>query len=64
MVGFILLGTGVVSMAVTASLLTGLLWTARAASSVTEEEQHKLAGRDGQDWKEAESDEDAPRGAA
>jgi hypothetical protein len=61
MVGYILLGTGVVSMAVTASLLTGLLSTARASSRVTEEEQGKAVE---QARNEAECDKDAPRGAA
>jgi hypothetical protein len=61
MVGFILLGTGVVSMVGAASLVTGLLRTAKAASRVTEEEQDKTVE---QSWTRVRSDKDAPRGAA
>jgi hypothetical protein len=64
MVGFILLGTGVVSLAAAASLLTGLLWTAKASSRVTEEEHDRTVENSGQDWKKVEPVEDAPRGAA
>jgi hypothetical protein len=64
MVGFILLGIGVVSMAAVATLLTGLLRTAKAASRVTEEEQNKLVGTDVEDWDGAHPAVDAPRGAA
>ena len=52
------------SLAATASLLTGLLRTAKAASKVTEEEQDKFARADVEDWKDAQSAVDAPRGAA
>ncbi len=61
MVGFILLGTGVVSMVAAASLVTGLLRTAKAASSVTEEEQDKIVE---QGLNGVGSDKKAPRGAA
>jgi hypothetical protein len=61
MVGFILLGTGIVSMVAAASLVTGLLRTAKAASSVTEEEQDKIVE---QGLDRVASDKKAPRGAA
>jgi hypothetical protein len=60
MVSLILLGTGVVSMAATASLLTGLLLAARTASKVTEEQQEKVVEKDKCVSQEGQSDEDKP----
>ena len=61
MVSLILLGTGVVSMAATASLLTGLLWAARAASKGTENEQEKHVKREKHHPQEEPIDDKPPQ---
>ena len=55
MISFTLLGSGLVCLIATASLLTGLLRSAKASSQVTEEQQDRFVGEDDQDLKDEEN---------
>jgi hypothetical protein len=53
MISFVLLGSGVACFVAVASLLAGLLRSAKASSQVTEEQQDQSVQNDEQDSKEA-----------